>query len=428
MKINLRQRMAKTFASIQNTPLLIHPDHLKSISTEIKIRLEQGDVVEDYSQEKPNAEIKQGIAVLKMEGVIVPKGGPCGALFGTCPIEEAKSQLGILAEDPEIGVIILNIDSPGGSVSGVQEFADYVFSLRDKKKIYAVANDLAASAAYWIGSAAHKFYASSKLSVVGSIGVYATHVDISKALEAEGITVTEISSTPLKTMCSENKPLDDQGRAFLQEQVNFIHNAFVNDVARNRGQEASFVKEKMANGLIYFGEAAVSLKFVDGVLTLDELINQSLKGQDSMTIEALNGIKDVETFAKNHPDFFANVVQPSIRTAYEKGRLEGVSQGTQRERTRVKGIDEIISPGFEQLAAQCKADGVTKPEQFAIMQAKVLKEKGHTQPTINPISGGQALPFAGTSGEGSSEKKLILSAMKKGAQSRSKVLAKPNQN
>ena len=76
------------------------------------------------------------------------------------------------AADSSIGAIVLNIDSPGGSVYGVEELADKIYKARGTKPVYAVANSLAASAAYWIGSAASQLYVTPS-GEVGSIGVLA---------------------------------------------------------------------------------------------------------------------------------------------------------------------------------------------------------------------------------------------------------------
>ena len=76
---------------------------------------------------------------------------------GGTSAEKVGRQLAELLDDPAVGSIVLDIDSPGGTIAGVPELADQIFAARGQKKIVAVANSLAASAAYWIGSAAEDF-------------------------------------------------------------------------------------------------------------------------------------------------------------------------------------------------------------------------------------------------------------------------------
>lgn len=190
----------------------------------------------------------------------------------------------------EVGAIILDIDSPGGVVSGTPELSDKLFGLRGNgKPIYAIANSMAASAAYWIGSAADKLFVTPS-GEVGSIGVWSAHVDVSGMEASLGIKTTLISAGKYKVEGNPWEPLGDEARESIQANVDHYYGEFVAAVARNRG-----VSKKVAGGSD-FGEgrmvtasAARAAGMVDGVLTLDELIAgiaKPAKGSRANTLAA----------------------------------------------------------------------------------------------------------------------------------------------
>src|SRR6202043_3845971 len=122
------------------------------------------------------------------------------------------------AADPSIAAIVLDVDSPGGQGYGIEELGNAIYEARAAKPIAAVANSLAASAAYWAASQATEFYAAPGAEV-GSIGVYTMHVDYSEALKKEGISVSYISAGRYKVEGNPYAPLDDAARAAVQISV-----------------------------------------------------------------------------------------------------------------------------------------------------------------------------------------------------------------
>src|SRR5690606_4285100 len=130
---------------------------------------------------------------------------------GGTSTEQFGSWFDAALRDPAVSAIVIDVDSPGGTVTGVAELAEQIFEARGKKPIYAIANALAASAAYWIASAAEELWVTPS-GDVGSIGVYAMHEDISE-MEAEmGLKVTLISAGEYKTEGNPHEPLGDEAR------------------------------------------------------------------------------------------------------------------------------------------------------------------------------------------------------------------------
>jgi signal peptide peptidase SppA len=196
-------------------------------------------------------EVVDGVAILAIEGLLAKRMNLMAAISGGTSTQLLQRDFSLAMSDPEVHSILLVIDSPGGEVSGTQEFCNQIFEARGKKPIVAVCEGMMASAAYWIGSSADEMYISSGTAQVGSIGVVASHADMSKAEANRGVKITEISAGKYKRVTSEHEPLSPEGRAELQDQVDQIYTVFVDDVARNRGVSSEKVLSEMADGRIF---------------------------------------------------------------------------------------------------------------------------------------------------------------------------------
>ena len=185
--------------------------------------------------------------------------------------EQISAFLAQLATVPDVKAIILEIDSPGGSVYGVPELAKQIRTLRETKRVVAIANSLAASAAYWIGSACSEFWVTPG-GEVGSIGVWQMHVDLSKELEALGVDVTLISAGKYKVEGNPWEPLSEEAKAFLQQRIDEYYDLFVRDVAEGRGVKVAQVKDGFGQGRVLGAKEALAEGMVDKIGTLPELL------------------------------------------------------------------------------------------------------------------------------------------------------------
>jgi signal peptide peptidase SppA len=223
-------------------------------------------------REEQNYETRNGVAIIPIDGPIAKRMNLLTEVSGGSSIELIERDFKEALEDPQAKSIILHIDSPGGSVDGVQEVANLIFDSRKKKPIVAFTDGMMGSAAYWMGSAAEKIYISSDTNQVGSIGVVATHVDVSKAEEQMGYKTTEIVAGRYKRIASQYAPLSEEGRATLQEAVDYIYSVFVNDVAKFRGVPIEKALG-MADGKVFIGRQSLEAGLVDDILTLDVVVN-----------------------------------------------------------------------------------------------------------------------------------------------------------
>ena len=168
--------------------------------------------------------------------------------------------------DPSIAAIVLDINSPGGSVEGCADLADHIYASRGVKPIWAILGESAYSAAYWLASSANRVTVP-RTGGAGSIGVVCCHVDVSKMLKNAGIEVTYIQYGERKTDGAAEKPLSEDAEKRFQTDIDTLGELFVNTVARNRSLDAAAVKAMEAG--CFLGPMAVTNGLCDEILAPD---------------------------------------------------------------------------------------------------------------------------------------------------------------
>ena len=213
------------------------------------------------------------IAVIPLVGTVIQRAGMMEMCGGGTSVQRFSSAFREAMADETISQILIEIDSPGGSVYGVAELFSEIYSARSQKPVVAIANSLAASAAYWIGCAASEFYVTPG-GEVGSIGVWQAHEDWSAALSEEGIKTTLISAGKYKVEGNPYEPLGEDAQAFMQSRVNDYYGAFTKAVAKGRNVPIDAVRNGMGQGRVLGADAALAEKMVDGVATMDDVIKK----------------------------------------------------------------------------------------------------------------------------------------------------------
>lgn len=282
-------KYARILAEFYATPWAILPERLAAIAMVLhraadgvklspdEIRAAIGDAPAAAAERRAqDAAVSAGggaIAVLPLFGVVSHRihqvddiSGPGGT-----STERFAQRFRSLVNDPAVESIVLDIDSPGGTVQGVPELAEEIFAARDKKKVVAVSNSMAASAAYWIGTAASELVVTPS-GEVGSVGVWTSHADASKFWEARGIKWSLIYAGKHKIEGNQYEPLSDETRAVIQADVDAYYEMFVKAVAKHRGVKASDVRNGFGEGRMVRAKEAVDAGMADRVATLDETI------------------------------------------------------------------------------------------------------------------------------------------------------------
>lgn len=222
--------------------------------------------------------IQEGAAVtiIPIVGVLMPRSTWWMKYVGGTSLKAVTAMLDEAADDESVSHIVLEIDSPGGQVAGVQALANRIREIAaGGKRVTAWISGSGASGAYWIASSAQRVVIGDRTTMVGSIGVVAHHVDVSKHEESLGLKTTEITAGRYKRIASEYGPLSDEGRATLQDQVDEIYRVFVDSVATNRGVTVERVLSNMADGKVFIGDQAVAAGLVDAVASLEDVVRNS---------------------------------------------------------------------------------------------------------------------------------------------------------
>ena len=253
---------------IASTPWAILPQALNRMVAQITAGVEAKDQTSVIQPENAG-----NVAVLNINGVIMPKESVLSRWFGLATCEGISRVVGQLCNDESVSVIVLNMDTPGGSVAGIEELTAELRALRGRKKIVAVSNSLMASAGYHIASAAYEIVATPS-SETGSIGVFTTHIDYSQMLDEAGMNVTFISAGEYKVEGNAYEPLTDEAKDYMQSVVNQYYNQFVSAVAKGRGITPSAVKENYGKGRVLTAKDALSAGMVDRIESFNQVISR----------------------------------------------------------------------------------------------------------------------------------------------------------
>lgn len=276
-------------AEFLSTPWALMPERLAAFasilhrwqagghaSAEVMASIEADrEVVAARKQEAARAGQGSNIAVLPFYGVVTQRGNMADDVSGpgSASTQKFTNALRQALQDPSVGSILIDIDSPGGSVYGVDELASEIISARSQKPIIGLANSLAASAAYWVGAACSELYVTPG-GEVGSIGVWQAHEDWSKALDEAGVKTTLISAGKYKTEGNPYEPLGKDAQDFMQSRVDDYYAAFTKAVAKGRGISVEVVRKDFGQGRVYGAQQALSAGMVDGVMTFDDVVKK----------------------------------------------------------------------------------------------------------------------------------------------------------
>ncbi len=375
---------------IFNTPLLIHPQKLDAMVAGLGGRLlgvpaaqiqhvgqaaQAALAPELFSTRRgERAErgyrIVDGVAVLPISGVLVHRTrfdmADSSFFIG---YNDLAADLEDAMANPEVHAVLQVFDSPGGEAQGAFEFAQRVLDLRGKKTLWAISDGLAASAAYLGGSAAEQM-AITSTGLAGSIGVVARHVDFSRALDAEGITVTHIFAGAHKVDGNPYEPLPEAVRKDWQAEIDNLYGMFIDAVAAHRAIDARAVRATQA--ATYTGQAAVDASLADRIATTDSLIAElgAMRARSYPAGPVARATADTGGSMSSTTQGGNQAATTFTQADLDAARAEGASQGTQAERERTSAIlGHEAAQGRTALAVQCVTSGLSADQAAAILAA-----------------------------------------------------------
>lgn len=333
-----------------------------------------------------------GVAVLRMSGIIAPKANLFMQVSGGMSTQMATKQLESALADQRVRSIVLAIDSPGGNVIGTPEMAAAVREMSAIKPVVTHSDGALASAAYWIGSAANAVYLSGPTVQAGSIGVVIDRTfNPNSALREESIVAGKY-----KRLTKSNEPLSDEARAIVQADVDYVYSLFVDQVAAFRDTTSDQVLERMADGRVFRGQQAIDAGLVDGVSTLDALVESMATdpapyAQRRKAVFAVAALpspsagaapKDKTTTREKETTMPGESQAPITRASFEQDhaplfaqlRGEFTALGATQERERIQAVLAVGAnlPGHEKLLGTLAFDGkTTAPEaSMAVLKAE----------------------------------------------------------
>lgn len=245
------------------------------------VRLDRSEIeaLTRDGREKPRP-ARGAVAVVPLWGVLVPHAGMMvdvstegtgldawGAMF-----DEAVA-------DPDVATVVIHVNSPGGSTAGVTETAKKVRDARSQKRIVAVADGLAASAAYMIATQAETLIVTPS-GQVGAVHCYAVHEDISAMLEREGVKLTLIAEPDEGSAeITDFLPLSDENRAHMQDVVRQFYETGVRDIAKGRGVSPSTVEASFGRGRVLTARDALATGMVDEIASFEDALARIVAGR-----------------------------------------------------------------------------------------------------------------------------------------------------
>ena len=299
------------------------------------IKLSAEEILAATADRAPDAEpastIIDGVAVVPVAGVIAKHADLVNGSSqprGTA-IDTIRDRLQGALANPAVEAILLHVSSPGGSIDGVPELADEIAAADRDKPVVALADGMAASAAYWLAAPARCVLAT-QAALTGSIGAYLVLVDTSRKHETEGVRVIPVASGPHKTTGLDGAAITPEQVAEVRQIVTDAADLFKAHVVANRPHLAETI-DALATGAMFSAPRALDAGLIDAVSTFPEALEYALAlAEDPNTPLPLS--QETRMFGKVK-------TEPETAAASEVPSAADILQG---ERDRVAAIMEAL--------------------------------------------------------------------------------------
>jgi ClpP class serine protease len=269
--------------------------------------------------------IRGSVGIIPVRGPLFKRAGLLVDHCGASSYENILRDLHEMLASPKVQSIVLDIDSPGGEASGCSELADHIHAAREQKPIIAYIGGTGASAAYWIASACDKVYASDS-AIIGSIGVQS----VLRSEKTDGELKFVSSQSPKKNQ----DPGTEAGAAEVQRVIDGLAEVFVQKVARNRGVNREVVMDRFGQGAVFVGAEAATRGMIDGISTLEGVIEQTGEHQVTQEITA-------SLIAEKHPAVAAELIEIGLQQGLAAAKAKAEREATIRQLAQGQVSDEF---------------------------------------------------------------------------------------
>lgn len=360
--------------------------------------------------------VRDGVAVIPVAGPIFRHANLITRISGATSTDVLATDIQAAVDDSRVRAIVLDIDSPGGEATGINELGDLIYSARNKKRIVAYGGGTVASAAYWLASAAGELVVDDTAQL-GSVGVV---LSLRKREDRSGEKTYEIVSTN-----SPNKrpdPETEEGRAQLQQRTDEIADVFLDKVARNRDIARDDVNDRFRQGGMATGALAVEAGMADRLGSLEGLIAELSGSQHPAQPKKRSALMTVvKTTAELHAAIEAGTDPMSIQVAepkdatveaFDMNKIKAAASeaATKAERERCKGIMDLSTPGFEKEIAAAIDNGDSVDATGAAL-FKAARDRGVSLSDIAADATQAAATLPPSEDKGAAERKSAVSAI-----------------
>lgn len=223
------------------------------------------------------------IGVVEVDGVIMDS-------------REVIELLQTAEEDKQIEAILLRVNSPGGAVGPTQEIYEEIVRIdKYKKPIYCSFSGVAASGGYYIGAATRKIWANAG-TLTGSIGVIMEFMNLSKLYEFAKVSPQTIKAGRYKDAGNPGRALTDEESNMMSKLLEGVHQQFISDIVKRRGNKIKGDIKEIAQGQIFSGETAKEIGLVDEIgslWTAGRAIHKTLKTKDLFALKFMKKKKNL---------------------------------------------------------------------------------------------------------------------------------------
>jgi signal peptide peptidase SppA len=385
-------------ARVLNTPLLLEPGYAKVflgalaprigvshlldehgvIESQEKLRM-RADSFETQRERNRPYQVIDGIAVLPVSGSLVHKYGHLKPYSGLTGYDGLVARVEDAVADGEIEGILLDIDSPGGEVSGCFDCARRIANLRGTKPIAALCYDMACSAAMAIASAADRRYITAT-GRIGSIGVVMMHASMEKRLSKEGYEVTLIHSGALKVAGNPYQSLPGEVLEMFQAEADSLRQDFVQLVSENTQLSVEAIHATEA--AVFTGQAAIDIGLADELVNghdalnvFKEYIHSSNKGALSMSLATTS--PKAKTQAADEEEKETKKAQDEQDKSKEEAAEEEKETEAASDDKSKEGEDEdeeMSVAAAAEIASLCSTAGVGSLASRLITECSSLRE------------------------------------------------------
>ena len=349
-----------------------------------------------YNARDNAASSATGAGLLSMQGdvgVITISGsladgtyGQMGQYFGITGYGDIQDALVQALQDKQVKSILLDINSGGGTVSGVQDTSKMISAVGRIKPVVSVTSGSMGSAALWLGSSASKIYAG-ETAITGSLGVIMVHSEKSAALASDGVKVTVIRAGEFKALGSPYEPLSDVAKSGLQAQANYLADIFLTHVAESRGVSKTLADSKFGQGREFIGAQGVEVGLIDAVGSFADALTYAqsmtkMSARDNKTKVSCSSGSQPAAIAHNTPNSSGEPMK------FTPEQLAAMAAGVDLDaEAPQEAVAEAATPAADPLSEMTsKVEALTA--QVASLQSELTAANAVVQPLADIVRAG----------------------------------------